>query len=113
VLLSCVSLQMRQTIKAVFPDRDVSVMVRPALTEADLQKLDSLHNASLRPEFRKVRGPTHQQPLHVCQLWQQPPPRTLFHAIKLLAAGAVVMTCCSERHSCSWCAPDSPVQTQR
>lgn len=45
---------MRQTIKAVFPNRDVSVMVRPALTEADLQKLDSLPNASLRPEFRKV-----------------------------------------------------------
>jgi hypothetical protein len=44
---------MRQTIKAVFPDRDVSVMVRPALQEADLQKLDSLPAASLRPEFRK------------------------------------------------------------
>lgn len=51
----CRVLQMRQTIKAVFPDRDVAVMVRPALTEADLQKLDSLPNASLRPEFRKVR----------------------------------------------------------
>lgn len=51
----CRVLQMRQTIKAVFPDRDVAVMVRPALTEADLQKLDSLSNASLRPEFRKVR----------------------------------------------------------
>ena len=51
----CVSsVQMRVTIKAVFPDRDVAVMVRPALTEADLQRLNQLPNASLRPEFKKV-----------------------------------------------------------
>lgn len=51
-----VALQMRVTIKAVFPDRDVSVMVRPALTEADLQKLDQLPSSSLRPEFKRVSG---------------------------------------------------------
>lgn len=45
------------TIKAVFPDRDVAVMVRPALTEADLQRLDQLPYSSLRPEFKKVRKP--------------------------------------------------------
>lgn len=45
---------MRSTIKAVFPDRDVVTIVRPALTEQKLQKLDTLPAAELRPEFRKV-----------------------------------------------------------
>eukprot|EP00878_Enallax_costatus_P026595 GHUV01028546.1.p1 GENE.GHUV01028546.1~~GHUV01028546.1.p1 ORF type:complete len:721 (+),score=264.72 GHUV01028546.1:893-3055(+) len=45
--------QMRQTIKAVFPDRDVVTIVRPALTEQKLQKLDTLPANELRPEFRK------------------------------------------------------------
>lgn len=53
-MLVALVLQMRVTIKAVFPDRDVAVMVRPALTEADLQKLDQLPNSSLRPEFKRV-----------------------------------------------------------
>ena len=48
--------QMRATIKAVFPDRDVSVMVRPALQEAHLQSLDALTYTQLRPEFRRVRS---------------------------------------------------------
>ena len=50
------ALQMRVTIKAVFPDRDVAVMVRPALHESQLQQLDQLTYSQLRPEFRKVRG---------------------------------------------------------
>lgn len=45
---------MRQTIKTVFPDRDVAVMVRPALQESDLQQLDKLAYSNLRPEFRRV-----------------------------------------------------------
>jgi hypothetical protein len=48
------SLQMRVTIKSVFPDRDVAVMVRPALSEADLQRLDALPENKLRPEFKRV-----------------------------------------------------------
>jgi hypothetical protein len=46
---------MRATIKAVFPDRDVVTLVRPALSEADLQRLDTLALSALRPEFRRVR----------------------------------------------------------
>jgi hypothetical protein len=45
---------MRTTIKSVFPDRDVAVMVRPALSEADLQRLDALPDSRLRPEFKRV-----------------------------------------------------------
>eukprot|EP00879_Flechtneria_rotunda_P026395 GHRR01028142.1.p1 GENE.GHRR01028142.1~~GHRR01028142.1.p1 ORF type:complete len:811 (+),score=359.13 GHRR01028142.1:614-3046(+) len=45
--------KMRSTIKAVFPDRDVATMVRPALSEAHLQTLDQLPYSSLRPEFRR------------------------------------------------------------
>lgn len=46
---------MRATIKSVFPDRDVATLVRPALTEAELQRLDTLPAGALRPEFKKVR----------------------------------------------------------
>jgi hypothetical protein len=49
------AVQMRSTIKAVFPDRDVATLVRPALSEAHLQRLDTLPGSSLRPEFQKVR----------------------------------------------------------
>ncbi|WIA08464.1 hypothetical protein OEZ85_007901 [Tetradesmus obliquus] len=45
--------QMRTTIKAVFPDRDVATLVRPALSESHLQRLDTLPYSSLRPEFRR------------------------------------------------------------
>jgi hypothetical protein len=45
---------MRSTIKAVFPDRDVATMVRPALSESDLQQLNALPYERLRPEFRRV-----------------------------------------------------------
>jgi hypothetical protein len=57
VPVCCVAplLQMRATIKAVFPDRDVVVMVRPALSEQHLQQLDQLAYSQLRPEFRRVR----------------------------------------------------------
>lgn len=47
-------LQMRATIKSVFPDRDMAVMVRPALSEADLQRLDAMPDSKLRPEFKRV-----------------------------------------------------------
>jgi hypothetical protein len=43
----------RQTIRAVFPDRDAFTLVRPALTEEQLNKLDTLPASSLRPEFRQ------------------------------------------------------------
>jgi hypothetical protein len=43
----------RQTIRAVFPDRDAFTLVRPALTEEQLCKLDALPPAALRPEFRQ------------------------------------------------------------
>jgi hypothetical protein len=55
LLLSVPAAQMRTTIKTVFPDRDVATLVRPALSEAHLQRLDTLPVSSLRPEFRRVR----------------------------------------------------------
>ena len=52
-------LQMRSTIKAVFPDRDAFTLVRPALLEDDLAQLDKLPYDQLRPEFKQVGG--HRQ----------------------------------------------------
>ena len=43
----------RSAIKQLFPRRDCAALVRPAADERDLQNLDSLPAASLRPEFVK------------------------------------------------------------
>ena len=48
-------MQMRGTIKAVFPDRDAWTLLRPAMEEGKLQQLDVLPAHELRPEFRQVR----------------------------------------------------------
>ncbi len=47
---------MRHVIKEVFPDRDGFTLVRPALEEAQLARMDQVPASALRPEFRKVRG---------------------------------------------------------
>jgi hypothetical protein len=64
---------MRSTIKAVFPERDVATMVRPMLTEADLQKLDTLPSSSLRPEFKKVLVAefVFRRQTSICCTWQR------------------------------------------
>ena len=52
----CPPLQVRGSIKAVFPERDCFALVRPALEEQALAKMDSLPLSALRPEFRQVGG---------------------------------------------------------
>lgn len=42
----------RRAIRGLFPDRECAALVRPASDEADLQRLDDMDPASLRPEFR-------------------------------------------------------------
>jgi hypothetical protein len=43
----------RQSIKALFPDRDCFTLVRPVTDERALRKLDALPASALRPEFRR------------------------------------------------------------
>lgn len=46
--------QMRSSIKALFPDRDCCMLVRPVADEESLLRLDSLDQRTLRAEFREV-----------------------------------------------------------
>ncbi|KAL5998850.1 hypothetical protein ACLOJK_009798 [Asimina triloba] len=45
-------LLIRESIRALFPDRECFVLVRPLNNESDLQRLDQFSLADLRPEFR-------------------------------------------------------------
>lgn len=45
--------QIRESITALFPDRDCFPLVRPVSDEKSLQNLESVPAAQLRPEFRK------------------------------------------------------------
>ncbi len=47
--------QVRASIKSLFPERDCAALVRPMLDEAKLARMDALPYEQLRPEFRKVR----------------------------------------------------------
>ncbi|KAL1809059.1 hypothetical protein ACET3Z_026049 [Daucus carota] len=44
--------EIRESIRALFPDRECFTLVRPSNNENDLQKLDQLPLNKLRPEFR-------------------------------------------------------------
>ncbi|KAK1364872.1 Guanylate-binding protein like [Heracleum sosnowskyi] len=44
--------EIRESIRALFPDRECFTLVRPSNNENDLQKLDQLPLHKLRPEFR-------------------------------------------------------------
>lgn len=46
----------RQSIKALFPDRDCFTLVRPVGDERQLRRLDALPASALRPEFRRAVG---------------------------------------------------------
>jgi hypothetical protein len=48
--------RIRQSITTLFPDRECFCLVRPVSSEKQLQNLDALPAAQLRPEFREV-GP--------------------------------------------------------
>lgn len=45
--------EVRAAIKRLFPRRGAAALVRPVADERDLQRLDSLPEAALRPEFRQ------------------------------------------------------------
>ncbi len=51
-----VRLQIRESIKSLFPDRDCFTLVRPMNDEDKLAQLDTLDSAQLRPEFREGLG---------------------------------------------------------
>lgn len=46
--------QIRESITALFPERECFPLVRPVSDEKALQNLDSVPSSQLRPEFRKV-----------------------------------------------------------
>jgi hypothetical protein len=45
--------RLRTLLRAYFPHRDCATLVRPVATEEELQRLDSLPDSQLRPEFLK------------------------------------------------------------
>lgn len=45
-------LQIRDSIKSLFPDRDCFTLVRPLNDEEQLARLDSLPPSEMRPEFK-------------------------------------------------------------
>ena len=45
--------QIRESIKALFPDRDCFTLVRPVNEEDALARLDTLPPGAMRPEFQK------------------------------------------------------------
>ena len=47
-------LQIRDSIKALFPDRDCLTLVRPMADEKMLAKLETVDSAQFRPEFQEV-----------------------------------------------------------
>ena len=47
-------LQIRDSIKALFPDRDCFPLVRPMSDEKALAKLETLDSSVMRPEFQQV-----------------------------------------------------------
>lgn len=49
-------LQIRDSIKALFPDRDCFPLVRPMSDEKALAKLETLDTKEMRPEFQEVRS---------------------------------------------------------
>ena len=46
--------QIRDSIKALFPDRDCFPLVRPMSDEKALAKLETLDSSQMRPEFQEV-----------------------------------------------------------
>ena len=58
-----VSLQIRESIKALFPNRTCFPLVRPMSDESQLQRLEAVPPSQLRPEFQQVRWPFRGVPL--------------------------------------------------
>ncbi|KAE9461870.1 hypothetical protein C3L33_06201, partial [Rhododendron williamsianum] len=44
--------EIRESVRALFPDRECFTLVRPLSNENELQRLDQIHLDKLRPEFR-------------------------------------------------------------
>ena len=50
----CVWPQIRESIKALFPNRTCFPLVRPMSDESQLQRLEAVPPSQLRPEFQQV-----------------------------------------------------------
>ena len=48
-------LQIRESIKSLFPNRECFALVRPMADEKQLQRLESVPPEQMRPEFREVQ----------------------------------------------------------
>lgn len=53
--------QIRESIKALFPDRDCFALKRPMSDEDQLSRLETIPPSQLRPEFREVLSGFMQQ----------------------------------------------------
>ncbi len=60
--------RIRQSITTLFPDRECFCLVRPVSNEKQLQNLDALPAAQLRPEFREVTPAALRSHRKVCGL---------------------------------------------
>ena len=80
-------LQIRASIKALFPNRDCFTLVRPMSDERQLNQLESIDASKYRPEFNKVSLPAgHQWVLSAAILAQH---AAVPHASTWPAAAAV------------------------
>lgn len=59
--------RIRDSIKALFPDRDCFTLIRPVHDEEALSNLDSLPQSALRPEFRDALGRLTRMIFHKAQ----------------------------------------------
>lgn len=64
--------RIRKLIKHFFVDRECSTMVRPTESEKDLQRMDTLENAELRPEFVQQMDKTRSK------IFKKVKPKNLF-----------------------------------
>jgi hypothetical protein len=110
--------QIRTSIKALFPDRDCFTLVRPMHDERQLNHLDTLEAAQLRPEFQEVGGVVGGASevgaavvcLHMCPL--SPTSSCRCNPATRDAAATCLNTCgcpacrgCQRSRACCWAAP--------
>lgn len=70
MLLRVAAVQIRDSIKSLFPDRDCHTLVRPMHDERALNHLDSLEPNQLRPEFSEVSSrPRGSGGTVCCVMW--------------------------------------------
>jgi hypothetical protein len=88
--------QIRDSIKSLFPDRDCHTLVRPMHDERALNHLDSLEPSQLRPEFSEVGrsgAPAGMVCLIMCVAgwfkWELAPKKLIVKRVSVWCAGFV------------------------